>query len=265
MPSRYTRRSYRTRRYRKKSSTFSKYNTYRKRSSKAQAYQIYRLNKKVNYVYRMSKPEVQIYQSDVSPIYTEVTTDTLNGRTFALHRVVDHGLDIFNGRLARLKNLFLTGSFKFTGNPRETSQEAVGCLRLVFFRATQVYWGLPAVVDVLPSNVTNYTNEYFMKCPLSQGFSARFKLVADYKFYLFPKKSSTKFLNLRIKYPYNLRRAEEMNSEVHEDNAFPMNSLFCVSYICRTGESSSIDCFDAELFMKLAYTDDNNTLGQNNP
>lgn len=258
MPGRYRiRRSYRTRRsYKKKSTSFSRFNTYRKRSSKQQAYQIYRLNKKINYVYKMNKPEIQIYQSTTSPIYTEVTTDTLNGRTFSLHRCVDHGLDIFDGRIAKLKNVVFTGSFKFAGNPAETEQGAVGCLRLIFFRPVQQVWTLPSINDVLPYQA-DYTNDYFMKCPLSRGFSVRYKLVGDYKFYLYPQKSSLRFINLRIKYPYSLRRADSLNNTGSlANNAFPANSLFCVSYICRTGEYQNLDTFNAELFMKLAYTDD---------
>lgn len=255
------RSSYRrsNRRYYKRSTNkrkFSRFNTYRNRSSKAQAYQIYSLNKKINHVYKMNKPEVQVYQSTTSPIYTEVVTDTLNGRTFSLHRCIDHGLGIFNGRIARLKNVTLTGSFKFAGNPAETEQGAVGCLRLVFFRPIQQIWALPSLQEVLPYQYDEYTNDYYMRCPLSHGFSVRYKLVGDYKFYLYPQKSSMKFINLRIKYPYSLRRADDLSATVQANNAFPANSLFCVSYICRTGEYQQLDTFNAELFMKLAYTDD---------
>lgn len=65
----YSKRRY-NRRYSRKSrhtrnSKFSKYATYRHRSSKAQANQIYNLNKKLNYVYRQTKPDVQFVDSEV--------------------------------------------------------------------------------------------------------------------------------------------------------------------------------------------------------
>lgn len=262
MPGRYRyKRSYKSRRSYKKKTSFSKYNTFRYRSSKAQANQIYRLNRKINYVYKMSKPETQIYQSDVSPIYNEVVADTLRGRSFALHRCIDQSLGVFRGKTARIKNVVFTGSFNFVGNPAETEQEAVGCLRLIFFRLRTEKWNFPSILDVLPSDITNYSNEYFMKCPLAQGFS-KFKLVGDYKFYLQPKISSNKFINIKIKYPYLLRRGD--NLQGGEANlSYPKNSLFCVSYISRVGQSSSIDCFDTELFMKVAFTDDSYNMPDN--
>lgn len=248
------RRTYKSKRHTRR--TFSRFNTYKNRSSKSQAYQIYKLNKKINYCYRMNKPEVQIYQTTDSPIDIAVYSDTSNGRAFEIHRCVDQGLDIFNGRIARLKNVVFTGSFRFNGNPASTAQAATGCLRLIFFRPVYQIWGPPALTDILPSNVDGYNNEYFMKCPLQHGFSTKFKLVADYKYYLVPQKSNVRFVNIKLKYNHALKRGEELNTDVHEDFAYPANSLFCISYIARCGEYQSLDTFSCELFMKLAYTDD---------
>lgn len=63
----YYRRRYKkrpTRRYRRKGSKFTKFNTYKYRSSKAQAGQIYSLNKKVNYMYKQVKPRIHFADSD---------------------------------------------------------------------------------------------------------------------------------------------------------------------------------------------------------
>lgn len=53
------------RRFHKRNSKFSRYATYRHRSAKAQASQIYSLNKKINYVYKQTKPDIQFVDSVV--------------------------------------------------------------------------------------------------------------------------------------------------------------------------------------------------------
>lgn len=257
--------NYRKRSYGKKKiykRKFSRFNTYKNRSSKAQAYQIYSLNKKINYVYKMNKPEIQIYQNESATIDTAVTTDTTRGRYFDVHRCIDQGLNIFNGKYARIKNVTFTGSLNFNGNPGQTDQKCVGCLRLIFFRSKVQQHEVPAPGDILPVSMINCPNEYFMKCPFKQGFSTKYKLVGDYKFYLYPQKSNIRFINIKLKYPYSLRREHDMNPNVYENNDFPTNSLMCCSYICRAGDyTTNLDTFETELFMKLAYTDDNYTLG----
>lgn len=254
----YHKRYYKKRNFRKNSKKrmFSRFNTYKKRSSKAQAYQIYKLNKKVNYYYKMTKPEVQVFQPDTATIDAAIYTTTLGGREFALWRCIDHGLDVFDGRYARIKNVTFTGSFKWDGNPDSDPQQCVGCLRLLFFRSKFQRWSIPSVNDVLPANRSDFSNEYFMKCPLSRGFSTKFKLVGDYKYYLYPQKGSAKFINIKLNYPYSLRRSEDLNGDGNPVNAFPTNSLFCISYLCRTSHDATLDTFGAEIFMKLAFTDD---------
>lgn len=262
---RYTRKTRKTNRYRKTRRTFTRFNTYRNRSSKAQAYQIYKLNKKINHVYKLSKPELQVYQSDAATIDTAITTDTVRGRYFSVHRCIDQGLNLFNGKYARIKNAVFTGSLSWGGNPGELTQQCVGCLRLIFFRPKTQQWDVPAPGDILPVSMINCPNEYFMKCPLRQGFSTKYKLVGDYKFYLYPQKSNIRFINIRIKYPYSLRREHDMNNDDYENNEFPTNSLMCCSYICRAGDYTSVlDTFNTELFMKLVYTDDNYSTAGNN-
>lgn len=249
-----SRRAAHGRRYKKR--TFSRFNTYRHRSSKQQAYQIYKLNKKINHVYKMNKPEIQIYQPSTATIDTAVSSDTLGGKAFTFHRCIDQGLGIFDGKYARIKSVRFTGSFNWTGNPAESAQEAIGCMRLIFFRPICQIWGTPSIDDILPSNRTDFSNEYYMKCPLVNGFSTKYKLVGDYKFYLFPQKQGIRFINFNLKYPYSIRRSEDFDTVGHMNSAFPVNSLFCVSYIARVGEYTSLDTFQTELFIKLAYTDD---------
>lgn len=65
MPKNYTRR-YRRKRYTKK--TFSKSNLYKHKSPKSQALQIYKLNKKVNSIERLTKPEIKPFKFHVESI-----------------------------------------------------------------------------------------------------------------------------------------------------------------------------------------------------
>lgn len=246
------------RRYHKRSINRRKYsrlNTYRNRSSKAQAYQIYSLNKKINHVYKLAKPEIQVYESADCVVDAQLYSESVSGRSFELHRCIDQSLGIFSGRYVRCRDITFTGGFNWDGNPGTDPQSKTGCLRLIFFRPKQQQWAIPSIGDIIPYT-QDKDNEYFMRCPLNRGFSMKYALVGDYKFYLNPQTCSSRCIKIHMKYPYSLRRSIEIDPTRSPNNAFPTNSLFCVSYICRIGGPNVLDTFGCGLYMKLAYTDD---------
>ena len=68
------------RRYKKRGSKFSKYNTYKNRSAKSQANQIYSLNKKLNSIEKKTRPELIQH---VNPAYqATVAFETLSNNWY---------------------------------------------------------------------------------------------------------------------------------------------------------------------------------------
>lgn len=265
----YYKRYYRKRpsygRYKKR--TFTRFNTYKNRSSKAQAYQIYKLNKKVNHVYKMAKPEIQIYTDDKyhnnGQAHIEANLDTThtNGMNSGIVQLIGKQNEVFNGHYARIKDVSLSGGLTFMGNPANIDQHLTCGLRLIFFRLKNDQYANPARTDVLRI-INDKNQEYYMTSPLEEGFSTRYKLVADRKFYLKPVDSPSKCFRIRFKYPYSLRSAFGLDYDSSGTYNNPANTLYCVWYIARLGTitaNDSVDTFSSEVYLKFAYTDDNYT------
>lgn len=256
---RYGKRSYKKRYYKRKR-TFSRYNTYRHRSSKAQAYQIYKLNKKVNHVYKMTKPELQIYTDDINNSGTphidiDLTTSDTNGYKSACLPIINRGNGCFNGHYARIKDVTITASLEYMGNPLEGAQTQTCGLRLIFFRTRADMVENPNRTDILKI-LNDKPNNYYLNCPLEQGFSTRYKLVKDFRTVLTPQSSPAKSYKIHFKYPYSLLAKTSLDVS---SQSRCKNSLWCVYYICRAGTyaGSSVDTFQFSGYLKFAYTDDN--------
>lgn len=270
MPRRYGfKRSYRTRRsYRKrKANSFSRYNTYRKRSSKAQAYQIYRLNKKINHVYKMTKPEIQIYTDDANNNGTphldvNLTTSETSGYKTGCVPIINRQDNCFTGHYARIRDVSITGTLEFIGNPSETAQAQTCGLRLIFFRLRSDIYGAPSRTDIMKI-INSKPNNYYLNCPLESGFSTRYKLVRDFRTVLTPTSGPTKSFRIRFKYPYALLSKAKLETE---GSTYSRNSLWCLYYICRAGtfNGSSVDTFSFNGYLKFAYTDDIYTSTEDN-
>lgn len=96
----YARRYYKKKKSYSRKRSLSRFNTYRHRSSKAQAYQISKLNRKINYVYKNTKPDVHYFDSnpqtidynfDSNHFFNSVRLGTVI--TSAVNGVVDTNLD----------------------------------------------------------------------------------------------------------------------------------------------------------------------------
>jgi hypothetical protein len=220
----------------------------------------------------MAKPEIQIYTDDKynnngqAHIEATLTTANTNGINAGVVQLIGKNTGIFNGHYVRIKDVSLSGGLSFVGNPAETSQHLTCGLRLIFFRLKQDQYTDPARIDVIRI-VNDKNQEYYMNCPLEEGFSTRYKLVADRKFYLKPFESPAKCFRIRFKYPYSLRSYYGFQNGA-PSSTNPANSLFCVWYICRLGTinaNDSVDTFSSEIYLKFAYTDDNYVEPSTNP
>lgn len=268
MPRRYYYRKRTPRKtYYKRKRTFSRLNTYRYRSSKAQAYQIYKLNKKVNHVYKMTKPEIQIYTDDANNNGTphldiNLTTTNINGYYTGVAPIINRADNCFTGHYARIRDVSITGTLEFLGNPIEGPQTQTCGLRLIFFRLRADTYGAPSRTDVLKI-LNDKPNNYYLNCPLESGFSTRYKLVKDFRAVLTPTSGPTKSFRIKFKYPYALLSKAKLETA---GTTYSKNSLWCVYYICRAGTytGSSVDTFSYNGYLKFAYTDDIYTSTEDN-
>ena len=247
MPRRYyNSKRYSKRRYYKRRRQFSRLNTYRNRSSKAQAYQIYSLNKKINRVYKLTKPEVQIYTDDVNNSGTphldlNLTTSDVNGYVSGVAPLITRQNNCFVGHYARIRDITITGSLEFQGNPAEGPQAQTCGLRLIFFRLKSDMVENPSRTDILKI-VNDKPNNYYLNCPLEQGFSTRYKLVKDVRMVMTPQSGPAKSYKIHFKYPYALLSKARLETAGYSRCK---NSLWCVYYLCRAGTytGSSVDTF----------------------
>ena len=245
------------RRYYKRRRTFSRYNTYRHRSSKAQAYQIYNLNKKINRVYKLTKPEIQIYSDDDNNGGTphfdfDLTTSNVDGYRAALLPVITRANGCFCGHYARIKDVQMTFTIEFMGNPAETPQAQTCGLRLIFFRVKSDIVENPSRTDILKI-VNDKPNNYYLNCPLESGFSTRYKLVKDFRTVMTPQSGPAKSFKISFKYPYSLQSKGKLDVS---GNSRAKNSLWCVYFLISgssTGSFSfnsfSTDSFSSSIFL----------------
>ena len=108
----------RRRRYNRKKRTLSSYNIATKTGAKAQSRQIYALKRRVNWIQRLTKPEVRV-QNQALTLYSQGT----NPITFAVgsgYGLLQFGSTTFSypqgilGDFARLNSFTLSGSLQYS-------------------------------------------------------------------------------------------------------------------------------------------------------
>lgn len=178
-----TRRTY-TRRSAKRSGyrTFSRYSTYRHRSSKAQAYQIYALNRKVQRIQRLTRPETQIRNGTL--------TDVISGGasifdlTPLVTRVEDPESGVttgdFNGNFARLNSLTYYGTAVLSAPIANTLQPRQFRIVIVQTKTTRSDDLEPG--DIIRSDLDD--GPLVINGPLSDGTARVAKVLSDKKYTL---------------------------------------------------------------------------------
>lgn len=254
------RRNYRRRNGRRVK--FSRFNTYRYRSSKAQAKQIYSLNKKINRVYKNVKPETQTYFSADAVVDATILANSTTTATYGLNSIVDHTLGVFNGRYARIKSFKIWGMLENDGSNTTpvTYNNTIG-LRLILFSLKTEKYGTTSPVDIIANlaNTSAYTNDYWMTAPLAPGFSTRYRLLKDKRYYLKPGRGTTRAISISMKYPRSLCCSTSMANT--SSLFYPKNSVFMCYFLCNVADTQSTGrngCSFAT-YLKVAYMDDNYT------
>lgn len=224
----YKRKSYKKRSYKKKN--FSRFNLYKHRSSKSQAYQIYKLNKKVNYIERKTKPEIDIYNMSMFSNPVELTANNVSSRYYTITPSDD-----IKGNLMRLQNLQVWGNLNSTSTDNFTAY-----MRILIVQQK--------VSDqAILTNILYKPNDILMcKSPLINGFSQTSRLLYDKLYKIDSDNSGTNF-KIKLKNLMNIRKRETPLSEVKWDGLISV-------YVYMI--SNSAMTVNNVIFGRLAYIDE---------
>lgn len=179
MPRRYAKRYY------KKKSTFSKYNTYKNRSAKSQAYQIYQLNKKINRIEAKTRPEFKTgRKDDFMSLTTKYNSETelWNHQTKMVTMAdgVDlHSQDIQKGLFCRICGLTVWGNIKRTDS---NATHTAGLLRLIIIQYRQARQDALSMGDLFSGyndGQGSTMTSAFLKEPFKDHIAATCKIIVN--------------------------------------------------------------------------------------
>ena len=239
-------RSYRRtgKRYaRSQNSRFSRYNTYRYRSSKAQASQIYALNRKVQKIQRLTRPETLIRHGTLTDISTG------GGYVFDLTPLIPRTEDSstgvttgdFEGNFARLNSLTYYGNAVLS-SPSASSEPRQFRVVIVQTKATR-----PSDLeanDILRTETND--GAIIINGPLSDGAGRVAKILSD-------KKYTVSFQNPIVNIKTKLKYLRNYYLDPQNTEAVPKGKIYVFVYLGPSSSGNTIVTINHGY--KLAYTD----------
>lgn len=257
------RRSYRRnyRRYRRGTSRLSTSRVLTRRSSIAQARQIIALRRRVNRVYKATKPEVKVFTGTTR---TQTYTNNLGSDTYSatlLAAPQQQGTDDFQfvGNLVSVRNLRLLVNAEYNITENNSVDEpsfhkgeaSFASLRIIVVQPKQPTTptvSTPPLAEIISYNASS-GNDYSLRyiSPLARNFSTKYKLLADAKIPLnvnSPEKN--RVINIR---PFSIRYSQ--TGSVPAAN-------FPIVYIVTSGlhfDANFTDQIRCTWAYKIAYTD----------
>lgn len=228
--------------------TFSRYATYRNRSSASQARQIYLLNKKVNRIQKLNKPEIKLAHYNASDALN--FTDELRENVYPILRNGDSPLSsVIDGKFARLNSITFTMSFRYDDASIIVRSETARRLpQPVYLRMLFVQMKASRQSSVDAGDLFDTTSGFTRtRGPLADGASRIVKVLSDKKFMINYNRQT---VNKVIRFKY-LRNYYKPATE-----ALAKGDVF-VYVQCWNPNSPVDDASNVVLTMnsKLAYTD----------
>lgn len=243
---------YYKRRYKRayKKSRLTKSKIFSKKSAKSQASQIYALKKKIDYVYKSTKPDTDTGTASITPS---------SSLTFSGSSVVNYILSqiniIDNNTLTNIgtnidyiniKNIKFQFLYRF--NSLSDSTQPI-YIRLTFLKLRTATSSL-----ITPTNVFSNQSDPYIKVrgPLRDGlYDSGYKVVGDYKRMISKDRPNLNF----VKY-FKGFKLDKGNG------TFPKNSLWCCVYIWNPNYSDASNHSEGQAFYKFAYTQPSKIVGQ---
>lgn len=240
MPRKSTRKY--TKKYGRKKVKFSKFNLYTHKSAKSQAKQIYALSKKVNSVYRMTKPDVDTLTWQINPSATINfgTTSVVNYAQAMLSLLDATMLSTIGSNLDFIFVKSLKFNFLYRYNSLSGTSQPI-YIRLTFLKLRTGASAFPSINGLYSSISDPYVR---VKGPLRDGlYDTGYKIVGDYKLKITNERPnldfSCKFKNIRL----NAGSATQ-----------PKNGIMCYVYIWNPNYSNQVNHSEGQAFAKIAYS-----------
>lgn len=254
------------RRYRRgrKRSTLSKYKIATKTSARAQSRQIYALNRKINRIQRLTKPEIKIQWFESNTLQPGTPSDS-NNTSYLFSYVFPFGP--IDGQFARFQDMtiYLNSSYN-----TYAATNAPFYLRLVVTQTKATRSDNLTVYDVfnyndtltaptvgsgwLVSNTGNRTAKDAFFGPLASGLGRTAKVLTDRKFYLTHMRPT---VAAKLKLKKLLNYYKDVNNTGSGSASEPIAKgqihAFLLIYNPTTGQTAVNINFDFNA--KIAYTD----------
>lgn len=260
----YGKKSYK-RKYRK-SKKLSNYNIATKTSARAQSKQIYALKKRVNQIYRLTKPEVQIQtRSSIQPI--SLTQRTSASYTFIQESQANVTLNVvpsvfwstspssIGGTSEIVNNWVKSHSFTLYGNWQYgtvASDNTPLTLRIVILQTKKTRASSITSEDVF-TNTENSAGANFSAVfgPLQDGITATCRVLSDKRYNLNFQRPN---INIKtpLRYLYNFRRDTASSSSAGGSEGIPAGAINVFYALYGNGELSTSTL---NLMYKLAWSD----------
>lgn len=255
----YGRRKRYSRKIRRGRRTLSTRNIYANRGSRSQASQIAALRKRINNVYKATKPETKVWTSNNST--TNTFTNEALANTYILNYVTPQKLSqgvaegYFVGDAYRLKSCVCYGTIEYfnsLGQTMHNSEPLGGFIRFIYFQLKQQNTQ-PIYQEILAIASTGTDYELNTVKPLANGVTSQYRILGDYRYRLTPFNSHIQFRHrMPIKWKNSLCRVPT-GAVVNEVSQNDILVLIVTSGLhWDTDLTETIQCnWDS----KIAYTD----------
>lgn len=225
-----------------KKTKFSKYNLYKYSGAKSQAKQIYDLNKKMKYMYKQFKPDINTISIPLTP------SASLNFTSTSVAPVAQGMVEIMSltqlstisssADYINIRNITYWFNYRYNGLSG-TSQPMY--LRLVFIRL-RTAGSFPTIANVLNTMSDSYAK---VKGPLRAGlYDSGYKVIGDYKY-----KMTNENPSLDLKFKFYGRKYDKAIGTSNQ----PEGSIMAYIYIYNPNYSNPVNNAECTMFEKIAY------------
>lgn len=256
----------------RKSRKLSNYNIATKTSARAQSKQIYALKKRVNQIYRLTKPETQIQtRSSVSPL--SLTGVTAGGYSFVQDSSSNTSYNVVpsvfwatapsstGGTSEPVNNWVRSYSFTLYGNWQYNTVDSANTpltLRIVILQTKKTRSDSITADDVF-TNSDSTAGPRFSAVygPLQDGITATGRVLSDKRYNLNFQRPNVS-IKTALRYLYNFRRDTAAATSSGGSEGVPAGSInvfYALYGIGPSGATTTLSTSTLNLMYKLAWSD----------
>ena len=266
--------------YRRKGYTM--YKLYKSRSAGAQARQIYGLNKKLKWIQRRTRPEINIAPLVSRTFSSDQGTAVYTGSSVKYFGPIEltnlvaqdaagvNGFARIEGRFARIQNITVKGTFSYLNAVAGLNLDVVDLQRQPAYARVVIYQtkttrdtslGVSDIFATTTAGTTNDSNNTsgvflgnyaMMRAPLSLGLARKCKVISD-KLYIISDTRQAINIKTKLKYVRNWYLAPNENAP--KGNVLMMVLLYNTSANATDEEVVNASDCRLDVVSKCVYTD----------